>query len=89
MPKVEKVTMVTMSPQQQLALKLFEDFRASYIKMSANNQEDVILFQRMCILALSQLAAVLAVDVAMQPDQFLNVCRCNFDEAYKNAPKFG
>lgn len=78
-----------LTPQQKLALKLFNEFKKEYVKSAAKYQDDPIAHTRMSIVALSQLAAILAVDVGMQPDQFLNVNRCNFEEAFKVAPRFG
>jgi len=86
MPRIEKPVQ---SPQYKLALDIFNDFRNHYIKLATESKNDSIIHTRMCVVALSQLAAMLAIDVGMTPDQFLNVSRLNFDEAYKAAPKFG
>jgi hypothetical protein len=89
MPKVEQVPKVNLTPQQELAIKLFEEFKATFVKLATSSKDDPMLFSRMTVVALSQLAAVVAVDIGMQTDQFVNVCRCNFEEAFKAAPKFG
>jgi hypothetical protein len=43
----------------------------------------------MSVVALSHMAAVTAVDVAMSEEQFINVCLANYREAIKRAPRWG
>lgn len=50
---------------------------------------EVTLFTKMSAVALSQYAAVLAIDMGMNEEQFVKVSRANFQEAYERAPKFG
>lgn len=48
-----------------------------------------VTFNRLSVVALTQHAAILGVDVGMTEDQFVDVCRATFQSAYKKAAKFG
>jgi hypothetical protein len=82
MPKVK------VSPEFELASQLLTDFRNLWIEKSQKSKVDPMLFSRLSVVALTQLAAIVAVDVGMQPEQFLAVCNAQFLEAHKNAPRF-
>ena len=47
-----------------------------------------VKFSRVSIVSLSQLAAVIAVDVGLTEEQFLATCKANFAEAAKRAPRW-
>lgn len=76
------------NPHQQLAKEILEQFRLSFMTMVNEKKAEPILLSRLSVVALTQLAAVIAIDVGMQSDQFINISRCNFDEALKRAPRF-
>ena len=46
-------------------------------------------FSRTSIVALTNIAAVTAVDVGMDEEQFLRTCKANYAVAVKNAPRWG
>lgn len=76
------------SPEYQLTAKLIEAFRDTWLEKYQENLADPMTFSRLSILALSQLAAINGVDVGMTEEQFVNVCRANFIQAFKHAPRF-
>jgi hypothetical protein len=49
---------------------------------------DQVSFTRLSVITLSQVAAVCAVDVHMPEDKFLAVCKANYEQAHKVAPKW-
>jgi hypothetical protein len=76
-------------PHYQLTLLLLNEFRNKFTELAARDLADPVVLSRLSTVALSQLAAMLAVDVGMKQDQFTAVCRSNFEEAFKRAPRFG
>jgi hypothetical protein len=48
-----------------------------------------VKYGRLSVVSLTHVAAVIAVDVGMTEEQFCDVARANFKEAYTRAPKFG
>lgn len=90
MPKVNghKPAGSVETPEYQLAAKMLIAFRDTWNEQLKVSGADPVMFSRLSVVALSQLSAIVAVDVGMQHDQFTNVCRANFDEAFKNAPRF-
>lgn len=54
-----------------------------------NKQVDPPRYSRLSVVTLSHVAATVAVDVGMDLEQFLAVCRANFKDAYQRAPKWG
>lgn len=77
------------SPEYQLTAKLLEAFRDTWVSKNGEGLADPVTFSRMSVVALSQLAAIVGVDVGMTLDQFTAICRANFQQAYEKAPKFG
>lgn len=61
-------------------------FRDQYDEKQSN--VDPVLFTRMACVALLNAAAVLGVDVGMQPQQFLSVCDSCYNDASVKAPRF-
>jgi hypothetical protein len=47
-----------------------------------------VAYQKVSVVATSHVAAVTAVDCKMTLDQFINVCKANYQEAHKRAPKW-
>lgn len=75
-------------PHYQLTLTLLNEFKNKFAELANKRLADPVVFSRMSTVALSQLAAIIAVDVGMKQDQFTAVCRSNFEEAFKRAPRF-
>ena len=78
----------------KMIMKLRDTWEASGKELEAIEAEagkpfDFVKFSRLSVVAFTQLAAVLAVDVHMTPEQFLQVTAAQFAEAYKRAPRFG
>lgn len=69
--------------------ELYKAIVKDWVKARSETKEDGLLFTQMSVVALSQYASVLAVDLGMSEEQFVSVCRSNFSEAYERAPKFG
>lgn len=76
------------SPDYELTAKLLKEFQATWNEQYKEAGVDPVLFSRLSIVALSQLAAVVAVDVGMNIDQFMAVCRALHVKAFDAAPKF-
>jgi hypothetical protein len=55
----------------------------------APEELDAIKYTRLSVVSLTHVAAVLAVDVGMNEEQYLKVCKANFTEAVAKAPKWG
>ena len=47
------------------------------------------IYSRISILTATQMAAITAIDVGLPEEQFLDICRENYQEAYRRTPKFG
>lgn len=77
------------TPEYLLTVKLLNEFRQLWADQLKESGVSSVLFSRLSLVALTQVAAIVAVDVGMTPEQFLAVCRANFNEAYSKAPKFG
>lgn len=73
----------------QLHIRLLTAFKTVWVEQAKQAGVDPMVYSRMSMIALSQLAAVVAVDVGMTPKQFVAVCEAQFEEAHKRAPKFG
>ena len=93
MPKINKMNGHKAQPEQskeyELAAQLLGDFRDLWVDKFKRAGADSVLFSRMSVVALTQLSAIIAVDVGMSLEQFVNVCAAQFSEAYKKAPRFG
>lgn len=88
MPKVE-MQKAEVHPDYLLTQKLIGEFRQFWIEKLRESGAANVKFTRLSVVALTQVAAILAVDAGMQPEQFTAVCMANFKEAYARAPKFG
>jgi hypothetical protein len=58
-------------------------------KQASTAGMDAVKFSQLSIIALTQLGAIVAVDVGMPTDKFIAVCKAQHDEAYRRAPRFG
>ena len=76
-------------PHYELTLKLLNELREFWLGQLKNTTADDVTFARLSVVALTQFSAMLAVDVGMLDEQFINVCRAQFQAAYAKAPKFG
>lgn len=76
------------SSDYKIVADMLKVFRDAWVKECQGATIDPMIFSRLSVVALTQLSAIVAVDVGMQPDQFTNVCSAQFSEAYKRAPKF-
>jgi hypothetical protein len=72
-----------------LTVKLLNEFRHTWTEQFKEAGVSATLFSRLSLVAMTQVAAIVGVDVGMTQEQFLAVCRANFNEAYSKAPKFG
>jgi len=89
MPRVSKQPPVAeVSPEYQLTLRLLTAFQAKWNEEFKAAGVDAMMFSRMSVVALTQLSAMVAVDVGMQPRQFVAVCEAQFNSAHERAPKF-
>lgn len=77
------------NPDYEAALKLLAAFRETWAKQHAEAGLDALKYSRLSVVALTQLSAIVAVDVGMNAQQFENVCRAQFKAAYEQAPRFG
>jgi hypothetical protein len=79
----------TATPEYHLVMSLVNEFRQCWVEQFTNSGgTDHVKFSQLSVVALTQLAAVLAVDVGMTPEQFTNICRAQFADLHKRAPRF-
>lgn len=78
-----------LDPDFVLTTKLLNEYKDKWNEQFQTSEIDAVKFSRLSIVALTQWAAILAVDVGMQPQQFVAVCNIQFGEAHKRAPRFG
>lgn len=91
MPKAttKPTTTEEQGPDYEAVTKMLAEYRESWNKQFTESGMDAVKFSRLSVVALTQIAAIVAVDVGMTVDQFSNVCRAQFTEAHKRAPRFG
>lgn len=77
------------SPEYLLHVKIVNGMRQFWVDGMRESGVSQVLYSRLSVVALSQLTAIVAVDVGMNEQQFLAVCKANFDEAHTKAPRFG
>lgn len=75
-------------PDHQLAIKLLNEFRNLWVEQMKENEVDPMKYSRLSLVALTQLAAIVGVDVGMSLPQFEAVCKAQFETAYAKAPRF-
>lgn len=80
-----------MSPEFIMTMNLLNEFRQVWLDKMKGRGEGVSesVYSRLSLVALTQLSAIIGVDIGMNASQFTAVCRANFDAAYERAPKFG
>jgi hypothetical protein len=76
------------SSEYELFTKLLTEFRQVWLDHLKESGADPVKFSQLSVLALSQFAAIVAVDINMHPKQFEAVCNANFKTAHDKAPKF-
>lgn len=90
MPRVNgKAPETEQSPDYQLTARLLHAFNETWKAEARQAGVDPVLYSRLSMIALNQLAATLAVDLGMKPEQYTAVCQAQFSQAYQRAPKFG
>lgn len=89
MPRNKRKVDVVPSPEEQMVAKLLGIFQQAWSINSKDTGMDPLLYSRLSLVALTQFSAITAVDIGMQPEQFLAVCKANFENAYAQAPRFG
>lgn len=93
MPKAINGNPQKPTPEQEadyaLSVKMLNDIRNFWMEQATGSTLDQVRLYRLGVVAFSQWAAILGVDVGMTVEQFTNVCRANFQQAYDKAPKFG
>lgn len=93
MPKTSNGHSPVPTPEQEadyaLSMKMLQDIRVFWAEQSAIKTVDEVKFYRLGVVALTQWASILGVDIGMTTEQFTNVCRANFEHAYAKSPKFG
>ncbi len=87
--KTTKLPEAKPTPEYLLTVKLLNEFRQLWVDQMKESGVSAVLYSRLSLVALTQMAAIVGVDIGMTPEQFINVCRANFNEAYSKAPKFG
>jgi hypothetical protein len=50
---------------------------------------DPVIYSRLSVASVTQVAAMTAVDLNMAEDQFIDICRANYRESLSRAPRFG
>jgi hypothetical protein len=87
-----KVNVSSNAPPEEALRKVHEALCDVFWKTWQLNQKpselDPVKYSRLSVVSLTWLASVVAVDVHLTEEQFLDVCRANFREAYAKAPKF-
>ncbi len=91
MPKVNnsKPVPTEQSADYQLTVKLLAAFNETWKEQARQAEVDPVLYSRLSMVALNQLAATLAVDIGMPPEKFTAFCQAQYAQAYQRAPKFG
>ena len=77
------------NPDFEMMTHILNDLRHFWATECNSSGVDPVRFGRLGIVALTQWTAIVGVDLGMQEEQFMAVCRANFQEAFKRAPRFG
>ena len=86
MPRIQPAAR---SAEYDLTVRLLTEFQQTWQRLYKQENIDAMVFSRFSLVALTQLSAVIAVDVGMSDEQFLSVCKAQFTEAFAKAPRFG
>jgi hypothetical protein len=76
------------SEEYQLNQKIIDAIREAWGRALEDSGADPVMYSRISVLALLQIAAVVAVDCTMQKPNFVALCDHLFDEAFTKAPRF-
>lgn len=87
MPRIQKPQAV-LSPELILTNKLISEFRQMWVDQLKEAGVSHMDYSRLSLLALMQVAAVVAVDIDMRPEQFAGMALGSFKEIHKKAPRF-
>ena len=87
MPKVQAPAEA--NPDLQLTNKLITEYRKVWVEQRNAEGGSQVRFSRLSVIALLQAAAIVAVDIGLNHEQFTNTALANYKEAFKRAPKFG
>jgi len=85
MPRIQPAAQ---SAEYDLTMRLLTEFQQTWQRLYKKENTDAIVFSRMSLVALTQLSAVIAVDIGMSDEQFINICKAQFTEAFARAPRF-
>lgn len=89
MPRVKPEPSKTeQSPEYILTMKLIAEFRQTWVDQMREAGVSQVLYSRLSVVAMAQVASVVAVDVGMNAKQFGDLCVANFNEAHARAPRF-
>jgi len=75
-------------PHYELTKQILNELREFWMDQNKSNRADEITFSRLSVVAYTQFSAMVAVDSGMGEDQFVNICRLQFEEAFRRAPKW-
>lgn len=91
MPKINghKAATPINTVEYELTAKLLKAFQLAWKNEYAEAGADPVLFSRLSVIALTQLSAIVAVDIGMPLEKFVAVCGAQHEHAYAQAPKFG
>lgn len=90
MPKIAKTEVKQeTTPEYKIMVDMLTGFQREWnAQFNAKKDIDAVKFSKLSVVALTQLSAIIGVDVGMMEEQYTNVCRAQFIEAHKRAPKF-
>jgi hypothetical protein len=88
MPRIQNKPQVVVSPELILTNKLIAEFRQLWVDQLKEAGVSQMDYSRLSLVALMQVAAVVAVDIGMQPKQLASLAFGSFEEALKRAPRF-
>jgi hypothetical protein len=77
-----------MTPDYLLTTKILNAYKDAWAIQLKESGADPMLYARLSVVAMSQWLAIVGVDIGMSQEQFLAVCKANFETAYQKAPKF-
>lgn len=90
MPKVKKPepSKTEQSPEYILTMKLIAEFKQAWVDQMREAGVSQVLYSRLSVVALAQVASVVAVDIGMTAQQFGDLCVANYTQAHARAPRF-
>jgi hypothetical protein len=87
-PKVLNGHKVEPTPDFQEAVAILGEVRGLWQRLMQDTPTDPVIHTRLGVVAFTQWAAMLGVDVGMTQEQFTAVCEAQFKAAYDRAPRF-